>query len=186
MYSLDRGFGRPHNRSIRNRLRLKCDGTRVETRFRLSAKRTSPFKSSGASVQLTAGSRGAQISGSNAGYTKFHRSVKRTGYPLHSTVSPSLPHHCFTVCHHISTVLYVFEQESLASVGNIRSMPQHDIAYAVPAPRSATGFWHRIARNRLLPAGSLTVAATWAAELQYNALRWVTKDAEPAGRKQEG
>jgi hypothetical protein len=28
-----------------SRLRLKCDGTRAETRFRLSAKRTSPFKS---------------------------------------------------------------------------------------------------------------------------------------------
>jgi hypothetical protein len=28
-----------------SRLRLKCDGTRSETRFRLSAKRTSPFKS---------------------------------------------------------------------------------------------------------------------------------------------
>jgi hypothetical protein len=30
-----------------HRLRLKCDGTRAETRFRLSAKRTSPFKSAG-------------------------------------------------------------------------------------------------------------------------------------------
>ena len=29
------------------RLRSKCDGTRAETRFRLSAKRTSPFKSAG-------------------------------------------------------------------------------------------------------------------------------------------
>ena len=29
------------------RLRFKCDGTRAETRFRLSAKRTSPFKSAG-------------------------------------------------------------------------------------------------------------------------------------------
>ena len=29
------------------RLRLKCDGTRAETRFRLSAIRTSPFKSAG-------------------------------------------------------------------------------------------------------------------------------------------
>jgi len=28
-------------------LRLKCGGTRAETRFRLSAKRTSPFKSAG-------------------------------------------------------------------------------------------------------------------------------------------
>ena len=27
----------------RVRLRLKCDGTRAETRFRLSSKRTSPF-----------------------------------------------------------------------------------------------------------------------------------------------
>jgi hypothetical protein len=32
------------------RLRLICDGTGAETRFRLSAKRTSPFKSAGASV----------------------------------------------------------------------------------------------------------------------------------------
>jgi len=32
------------------RMRLKCDGTRPETRFRLSAKRTNPFKSVGASV----------------------------------------------------------------------------------------------------------------------------------------
>jgi hypothetical protein len=46
------------------RLRLKCDGTRPETRFRLSAKRTSPFKSAGASVQSTTGSRGVHISGS--------------------------------------------------------------------------------------------------------------------------
>ena len=29
------------------RQRLKCDGTRAETRFRLSAKRTNPFKSAG-------------------------------------------------------------------------------------------------------------------------------------------
>jgi len=33
-----------------SRLRLKCDGTRAETRFHLSAKRTSPFKSAGESV----------------------------------------------------------------------------------------------------------------------------------------
>jgi len=39
------------------RLRLKCDGTRAETRFGLSAKRTSPFKSAEASVQSTTGSR---------------------------------------------------------------------------------------------------------------------------------
>jgi len=52
-------------------LRLKCDGTHAETRFRLSAKRMTPFKSAGASVQSTTGSRGVLISGSNAGYTMF-------------------------------------------------------------------------------------------------------------------
>jgi len=82
---------------------LKCDGTRAETRFRLSAKRTSPFKSAGASVQSTTGSRGVRISSSNVGYTMFQGSVKDTGYPLHSPVSPSLPLPCVTVCHHIST-----------------------------------------------------------------------------------
>jgi len=56
---------------VSSRLRLKCDGTRAETRFCLSAKRTSPFKSAGASVQSTTGSRAVRISGSNAGYTKF-------------------------------------------------------------------------------------------------------------------
>jgi len=45
----------------------------------------------GASVQSTTGSRGVGISGSNAGYTTFRGSVKGTGYPLHSPVSPSLP-----------------------------------------------------------------------------------------------
>jgi hypothetical protein len=89
------------------RLRLKCDdGTRTETRFRLSAKRTSPFNSAGASVQSTTGSRGVRISGNNVGYTTFRGSVKVTGYPLHSPVSPSLPLPCVTVCHHVSTGLY--------------------------------------------------------------------------------
>ena len=74
-----------------SRLRLKCDDTRAETRFRLSAKRTSLFKSAGASVQSTTGSRGVCISGSNAGYTMFRGSVKSTGCPIHSPVSPSLP-----------------------------------------------------------------------------------------------
>ena len=81
---------------------MKCDGTRAETRFRLSAKRTSPFKSAGASVQSTTGSRGVRISGSNAGYTMFRGSVNGTGYPLHSPISPSLPLPCVTVCHHFS------------------------------------------------------------------------------------
>jgi hypothetical protein len=72
-------------------LRLKCYGTSGETRFSLSAKRTSPFKSAGASVQSTTGSRGVRMSGSDAGYTMFGGSVKSSGYPLHLSVSPSLP-----------------------------------------------------------------------------------------------
>ena len=53
------------------RASLKRDGTRAETRFGLSATRTSPFKSVGGSVQLSTGSRGVRISSSNGGYTMF-------------------------------------------------------------------------------------------------------------------
>jgi len=81
---------------------LKCDGTHTETRFNLSAKRTSPFKSAGASVLSTTGSRGVCISSSNAGYAMFRGSAKDTGYPLHSPVSPSLPLPCVSMCQDIS------------------------------------------------------------------------------------
>jgi hypothetical protein len=47
-------------------VRLKLDGTRAETIFHLSLKRTSPFKSAKASVHSTAGSRVVRISVSNA------------------------------------------------------------------------------------------------------------------------
>jgi len=76
--------------SDHGRGQLKCDGTRAETRFCLSAKRTSLFKSVGASVQSTTGSRGVRIGGSNAGHTMFRGNVKGTGYPLHS---PKFPLH---------------------------------------------------------------------------------------------
>ena len=83
---------------------------RAETRFRLSAKLTSQFKSTGASVQPTTGSRGVRISGSNAGYTMLRcsevvlrvlatHSIRQ--FPLHS-----LPY--VTVSHHISTGLWNF------------------------------------------------------------------------------
>jgi hypothetical protein len=92
---------------------LKCDGTRAEIRFRVSAKRTSPCKSAGASVQSTTGGRGVRISGSNAGYIMFRGSVKSTGYPLHSPVSLSLSLPCVTVCHHMSVrVLHPARLES--------------------------------------------------------------------------
>jgi len=75
--------------------------------------RTSSFKSAGASVQSTTGSRGMRISDSNAGYTMFRGSVKSTEYPLHSPVSPSLPLPCVTVCHHVSNGLYILTLREL-------------------------------------------------------------------------
>ena len=65
------------------RLRLKYDGTCAESRFCLSTKWTSPFKSVGASVLSTACRRGVRISLSNAGYTTFRGGVSIRQFPLH-------------------------------------------------------------------------------------------------------
>ena len=74
---------------------LKCDGTRAETRVRLSPQRTSPFKSARESVQSTAGSRGVRISVSNAVYTTFQGSVRVLLTPFASFpfTSPPVRHH---------------------------------------------------------------------------------------------
>ena len=70
-------------------VRLKRDGTRTETRFRLSLKRTSPFTPAGASVQSTGGSRVVRISVSNAGNTTFRGRMRVLAthsirqFPLH-------------------------------------------------------------------------------------------------------
>jgi hypothetical protein len=75
---------------------LKRDGTRAETRFHLLPKWTSPFKSVGASVWSTAGSRGVRISVSSAGYTTFRGSVRVLAahsihqFPLHFPSRTSL------------------------------------------------------------------------------------------------
>jgi hypothetical protein len=57
----------------------------------------------------------------------FRGSMKITGYPLHSPVSPSLPLPCFTVCHHISTGLYL---------QNPTSLPDLFVAYLATLPVS--------------------------------------------------
>ena len=97
-----------HTLRICSRLRLKCDGTRAETRFRLSAKRTSPFKSA----------RGRQFSRLLAAEvcvsavvmldTPCSEVVWRVlaTHSIHQ-IPPSLPLPCVTVCHHISTGLYL-------------------------------------------------------------------------------
>jgi len=96
------------NTVILSRLRLKCDETRPETRFRLSTERTSPFKLAGASVQSTTSRRAVHVSLQGL-YCScepvFCSHVTLTGYPLHSLVSPSLLP-CVTVCNHISTWIY--------------------------------------------------------------------------------
>jgi hypothetical protein len=91
------------------RLLMKCDGTCAETRFLLSAQRTSPFKSVGESVQSTTGRRAVHISLQGlycSCNSVFCSPVTLTGYPLYSLVSPSLLLPCLTVCHHISTGRY--------------------------------------------------------------------------------
>jgi hypothetical protein len=86
--------------------RAERDGTRAETRIRLSPKRTSPFKSVRASVQSTTGSRGVRTSssnGSNAGQTTFRGKVEWYWLPT--------PFACFPVtappvCHQVPNELY--------------------------------------------------------------------------------
>ena len=71
------------NAHAEGRVKTKCDGTRAETRFGLSAKRTSPFISAGVSVQPTAGSRGVRISGQQLYRPCSDVQCKAAGYPLH-------------------------------------------------------------------------------------------------------
>ena len=70
------------------RARAEPDGTRAEIRFRLSPKRTSPFKSAAELVQSIADSRGVRISVSNAGYTTIRG-------PVRVLANPSIRHFPF-------------------------------------------------------------------------------------------
>jgi len=86
--------------------RLKRDGTRAKTRFDLSEKWMSPFKSAGESVQSTTGSRGVRISGQTMDRPCSNVECKSSGYPLQSPISPSLPLPHVTMCHHVLNGLY--------------------------------------------------------------------------------
>ena len=90
----------------RRRARLKRDGTCADTRFGLSEKWTSPFKSAGDSVQSTTGSRRVRISGQTMDRPCSEVQCKSSGYPLQSPISPSLPLPRVTVYHHVSNSLY--------------------------------------------------------------------------------
>jgi len=93
---------------------LKYDGTRAETRVRLSAKRTSPFKSAVASVQSTTGSRGARIRCSNAGYTMFRGSP----YAIFPFTSPSVRHR---VPSHFNWSLHLHKVTSIVHTASYRA-----------------------------------------------------------------
>ena len=151
----------------------------------LSPKRTSPFKSAGASVQSTTGSRCVRIGGSNAGYTMFRGSVKGTGYPLHSPVSPSLPLPCVTVCHHISTGVYTLLSFITVAwgggqgrFGEIRSYPQweywvevfqrrHSLHQFVPKEIYFTDFWWFIGGKRAMLSIRFTLLTFTVAHVKW-------------------
>ena len=64
------------------RARLKRDGTRAESRFVLSEKWTSPFKSPWESFQSTAGSRRVRICGQTMDRPCSEVQCKSSGYRL--------------------------------------------------------------------------------------------------------
>ena len=134
------------------RLRLKCDGTRAETRFRLATKRTSPFKSAEASVQSTTGSWGVRISGSNTGYSMLRGSVKSTGYSFHPPVSPSLP------LQYRTSGLCFYIQHRCHSALPIQATPDYHKRSMVrfkPYPPPSSHQFARSFRNGLLPIAQL-------------------------------
>ena len=102
---------------LMGRSQLKCDGTRAETRFRLSAKRTSPFKSAWGlqSSRLLA----AEVCASAVVMldTPCSEVVWRV-LATHSTRTFPLHFHlpCVTVCRHISTGLYAVTSLLLESL----------------------------------------------------------------------
>jgi len=130
---------RAQNTTARNMCvaRSKRDGTRAETRFGLSAKRTSPFKSAGVSVQSTVGSRGVRISGQRLYRPCSDIQCKAAGYPLHSHLSPSLPLPCVTVCHQVLNALITLNISSMClAEGHIRHIQPHLVKWTLT-------FWRR-------------------------------------------
>ena len=152
------------------RLRLKCDGTRAETRFRLSTKRTSPFKSAGASVQSTNDSRRVRINGSNAGYTMFRGSVRvlattpfasfpftsppgRTHVPSHFNWTLLLNRH-----HHLKPLRFGEQRSKTLSQGDVTHEDSYDVS--------------------LVPGAATTLQATPA----LNLIMQIGQFADPSGR----
>jgi len=86
--------------------------------------------------------------------------VKGTGYTLHSPVSPSLPLPCVTVCHHVSTGLYLTLLSDVANVlhTNQRSWAcqhQNDIISCV-CHSFTTIYYHKLPAVTYRPISHVT------------------------------
>jgi len=87
------------------RARSKRDCTCAETRFGLSAKRTSPFKSAGGGGQFSRLLAVEECGSPDRPCSDVQ--WKAASYPLHSHLSPSLTLPCVTVSHQVPNGLYV-------------------------------------------------------------------------------
>jgi hypothetical protein len=126
--------------STQSRLCLKCDGTCAETRFCLSAKRTSPFKTAGASVQSTTGSRGVRISGSNVGYTMFRGSE---GYWL-PTPFASFPFTSPPVRHRVPSLFNWTLQHDSEEPPQLHLSWQHRTTFGDRRMRDAEDYFEKV------------------------------------------
>jgi len=84
-----------------------------------------PFKSVGASVQSTTGSRGVRISssnGSNAGQTTFRGKAELYWLPTPLACFPFTSPPCVTVCHQVPNELYYSD-----AVENLKFIMQDNI-----------------------------------------------------------
>ena len=135
---------------------MKYDGALAETRFRLSAKRTNPFKSAGGrqfSRLLAAGVCASAVVMLDTPCSKVVWCVLAT----HSIrqFRPSLPLPCVFVCHHISTGLcYCLESSVLISV--ISFCPYLNCRWIGPNLNNlwtVTALWRRYPKTfeRLVP-----------------------------------
>jgi len=136
---------------VRFLARSKRDGTRAETRFGLSAKRMSPFKSEWVSVQSTTGSRGVRISGQGLYRPCSDVQCKAAGYPLHSQLSPSLPLPCVAVCHQVPNALYKLgtRLSCYQHLGESETSNSH-VAGTEKISKAAAGLVHSVAQHAIV------------------------------------
>ena len=144
-----------------SRARLKRDSTREETRFGLSEKWTSLFKSAGVSVQSTAGSRGVRISGQTMDRPCSEAQCKSSGYPLQSSISPSIPLPRVTVCHHVSNGLYhlIARSPALSSVPSYLRPGPRNIGWQSNIPKRNTR--RTLDDQKALSASHLASVTSW-------------------------